>query len=117
MRKLTEHQINECNEHLDLVAVDEPGSGGANHVYNMIFPTGSESLHFQNGPIEEVGTNGITHEALIAVILDRMRAFQKGKYACRENAITITKLEEALMWQHKRTRNREARGVEGTHTP
>ena len=30
-----------------------------------------------------------------------------------ENAITITKLEEALMWQNKRTLDREKRGVEG----
>jgi hypothetical protein len=36
-------------------------------------------------------------------------------YPCRENAITITKLEEALMWQKKRTEDREARGVEGKY--
>jgi len=36
-------------------------------------------------------------------------------YPCRENSMTITKLEEALMWQEKRTKNREARGVEGKY--
>ena len=35
------------------------------------------------------------------------------KFPCRENAITITKLEEALMWQQKRTEDRIERNVEG----
>lgn len=39
----------------------------------------------------------------------------RGKYACRENALALTALEEALMWLQKRTRDRLARGVEGTH--
>lgn len=39
---------------------------------------------------------------------------QDSAYKCRENAIAITKLEEALLWLRKRTMNRERRGVEGT---
>lgn len=54
-------------------------------------------------------------EALLAVIIDRLQCFQAGPYACRENAIALTKLEEAMMWLQKRTRDRLARGVEGTH--
>ena len=37
------------------------------------------------------------------------------KFPCRENAISITKLEEAIMWQEKRTSERIKRGVEGKH--
>ena len=37
------------------------------------------------------------------------------KFACKENAMAITKLEEALLWLDKRTQGREARKVEGTH--
>ena len=40
--------------------------------------------------------------------------FQHSEYSSRENAVVITKLEEALMWLRKRTLDREARGVEGT---
>lgn len=29
--------------------------------------------------------------------------------------MTITKLDEAIMWQNKRTTDRLKRGVEGTH--
>ena len=43
-----------------------------------------------------------------------MECFQRSEYACRENAIAITKLEEALLWLRKRTEARVERGVEGT---
>ena len=39
--------------------------------------------------------------------------YLNNKFPCRENAISITKFEEGLMWQKKRTEDREARGVEG----
>jgi len=39
--------------------------------------------------------------------------YLNAKLPCRENAITITKLEEALMWQEKRTQDRIKRNVEG----
>jgi hypothetical protein len=46
--------------------------------------------------------------------LQRIQFYQDGKFKCRENAIAITKIEEALLWLDKRTRDREARQVEGT---
>jgi hypothetical protein len=68
------------------------------------------------GPIGEVGVNGVTHEALLAILIDRMQAFQKGPYSCRENALALTKLEEAVHWLNARTARRTAQGVEGTHS-
>ncbi|MDR2833531.1 MAG: hypothetical protein LBV67_07450 [Streptococcaceae bacterium] len=73
------------------------------------------TLYFQNGPIKEIGVNGIHHEDLIDIIIDRLEHFQRSPYSCRENALAITKLEEAQMWLNKRTNARLARGVEGTH--
>jgi hypothetical protein len=35
------------------------------------------------------------------------------EFSCRENAIALTKIQEAMMWLQKRTRDRVARGVEG----
>jgi len=49
---------------------------------------------------------------LITVGLEQLK-YLNAKFPCRENGITITKLEEALMWQRVRTGNRVARGVEG----
>ncbi len=72
------------------------------------------SVNFQKGPIKENGINGVHHEDLIAIVIDRLLAFQDCHYRCKENEEAITKLEEALMWLRKRTQDRENRGVEGT---
>lgn len=72
-------------------------------------------ITFQKGPIKEVGVNGVMNEDLIAMVIDRLQSFQESPYNCRENAMAITKLEEALMWLGKRTADRERRQVEGTH--
>ena len=125
MRKLTSHKVNECNEQIEIEVHDEPRQGNACHEYSIDLPTplntapGKTGLRtlisFQNGPIKEVGTNGVTQEALLAIVEDRLKGFQSGPYACRENAVALTKIQEALMWLQKRTRDRLARGVEGTH--
>lgn len=73
----------------------------------------SLSFTIQNGPIKESGKNGCQVTDVIAVakhIMEQLNA----KFPCRENAMTITHLDEALMWQDKRTKDREARKVEGT---
>lgn len=74
------------------------------------------SINFQKGPIKEAGVNGIHNEDLLAMVIARLEGFQNSEYKCRENAVALTKLEEALMWLRKRTIGRQARGVEGTHT-
>lgn len=115
MRTITDHVINPPSDRLTIAAVDAPGAGGANHFY-VIDVDGTENglkIYFQNGPIQEVGVNGVTQEALLAVVIDRLRSFQSGPFSCRENAIALTKCEEALHWLHARTRSRMARGVEG----
>jgi hypothetical protein len=119
MRKLTDHKLNGLNDALEITVLDERGPGNANNEYEIgIVPPYNGStktrILFQNGPILEAGFNGISNEALIAVVIDRMRGFQSGQYSCRENAIALTNLEQALMWLQKRTRDRLARGVEGT---
>lgn len=73
-------------------------------------------IHFQEGPIQEHGVNGVMNEDLIVMVVRRLQGFQESEFKCRENAMAITKLEEALLWLRKRTMGRENRGVEGTHT-
>lgn len=71
-------------------------------------------VDFQEGPIKEVGVNGVNNEDLIAMVICRLEHFQQTDFSCRENAICITKLEEALLWLRKRTMARDKRGVKGT---
>lgn len=115
-RELTDHKVNPANDKIDIVVRDEPSAGGACHEYDVCVPfTGVTKISFQNGPINEVGINGLTHEVLLAIVADRLRSFQAGPYAGRENALALTKIEEAQHWLHHRTLARMARGVEGTH--
>ena len=119
-RTLTSHKVNGLNEVLEIQVLDEPGQGNACHVYRITEGGDAEefpecSVCFQNGPIQEVGVNGISNEALLAIVEDRLLGFQSGQFACRENALALTKLQEAMMWLQKRTRDRMARGVEGTN--
>ena len=72
------------------------------------------TVKFQQGPIKEFGVNGASNEDLILMVLTRLNQFQESPYRCRENALAITKLEEAVMWLRKRTLDREIRGVVGT---
>lgn len=116
MRVLSEHRVNPVNDKIDINVVDEPGAGGANHEYDVVLPDGKTTrISFQNGAINEAGINGLTQEVLLTIVVDRLRSFQKGPFACRENALALTKIEEAQHWLHSRTLARVVRGVEGTH--
>lgn len=123
-RSLFDHVIVHSGEDVRVTVLDEPGAGGGHHHYKIGHPGTaadgqgwSQHIMFQNGPIPEAGVNGVTHEALLAVLIDRLRCFQAGPFACRQNALALTKLEEGLMWLHARTHERAMRGVEGTHQP
>jgi hypothetical protein len=119
MRTLTDHVVpgDSANHQLRIEVHDEPGAGGANHEYMIAWDGADQAdgcgISFQNGPIKENGVNGLTQEALLAIVIDRLRSFQAGPYACGENALALSHCEEALRQLQKRTRARIARGVEG----
>jgi hypothetical protein len=129
MRAITDHIVSgDQAVQLEIAVTDQPGAGGANHRYEItgfsclnnpsatdFEQTNIELIFFQNGPIKEVGVNGVTQEALIAIVIDRLRSFQEGPFRCRENAIALTHFEEGLMWLQRRTVARIKRGVEGTN--
>ena len=66
--------------------------------------------------LNEDGTfeHGTTLEEMLRVSTERLLELNE-RFSCRENALAITKMQEALMWLNERTRNRETRGVEGQH--
>ncbi len=126
-RELTGHKVNGCNDGLKIEVQDDPGHGGACHRYTItgpenrlpevgMVPAFQVKIRFQNGPIKEVGTNGITHEALLAILADRLEGFQSGPYACEDNAEALAHIKAAQEVLQRRTKARLARGVEGTHT-
>lgn len=127
MRLLTDHIVpgDSVNHQVTISVLDEPGQGGACHEYHIdwLTPDGGMNdtkpncltVRFQNGPIKEFGINGITQEALLAIVIDRLRGFQSGQFACEDNASALASCESALSVLQNRTRTRIARGVEGTN--
>lgn len=130
-RYVTDHIVNDTDK-LKIAVTDEAGSGGANHRYEITgFDTetndsaadasgyrssfSKQVILFQNGTIPDKGINGVTQEVLIAIAIDRLRSFQNGPFACKENACALTHLEEAMHWLQQRTIKRVQRGVEGTY--
>lgn len=77
------------------------------------------SITWQDGPLgrgaERVEPNGAFVETVIRAAIQRIEHYQTLQFSCRENALAITKLEEALHWLGARTARREADGTEGTH--
>lgn len=91
------------------------------HRYKLdMYEGGNCELQFIQKEESERGlktvANGTTNEEVLRVLIDRMQYLQK-KMSSRENALVITKLEEALMWLEKRTNDRKLRNVEGTNKP
>lgn len=135
MRTIIDHRLNGLNEAIAITATDEPGPGGANHCY-LLETVGAGAplqmhtlIQFQQGSIAEAGVNGWSNEALVAIVIDRLRGFQhlrkpdggfdtatRGDYASPDNALALNALEDALRHLQRRTRERIARGVEGTST-
>ena len=115
MRELTSHKV-EGAPSLTVGAADEKGHGNANHEYGIFGPSEVEVGHisFQNGPIKEHGINGVSDEALLAILIDRLEWFQAGEYPCNENGLTLDHLQLAMESMLDRTRARVARKVEGT---
>jgi hypothetical protein len=124
MRHLEDHKVTTLNrECVTVRAVDAKDSDGAHHLYQIdvrdpqkgsnIYRT---MLMFQKGGLQDVGPNGLTDQALIAIVLDRMRGFQEGPYKCDENIPVILHLESVLEVFRIRAEERAARGVEGVRT-
>lgn len=91
---------------------DENPTGGLSQAVGI-------DIKWQDGPLgrgaERKEPNGAFVETVVLAAIGRLQHYQKSKFNCRENALALTKLEEALHWLQARTAAREAKGVEGTH--
>ncbi len=72
------------------------------------------SFTIQSDPVKEVGINGCQALDMLEYTKCLFQTLNEA-FPCRENALTITKIEEAIHWQQARTRDRESRKVEGTN--
>lgn len=143
MKRITNHHDGHGRmERLLVLATDEPATqppgNSSHHQYTMFLcPTAEAAdkasigafegsretfdaipvahIQFQRGPFDAEGsTPGTLGAAVIAALIDHFQGFQTGPLATRENALVITKLQEALFWQRERADERARRGVLGT---
>lgn len=123
---MSEQKLSTIQKRNNLNAVyrdGEPGPGGAYHEYDVYRadddPENGNPLiviQFQKGPRNNPASqHGVLDGDLLEIVRDRLRAFQAGPFATRENACALTHIEEALMWMSKRAEDRTERGVLGTY--
>lgn len=78
------------------------------------------AISWQNGPLgrgeDRKPPNGAFVEDIIAAAADRIDYYQASRFACQENADAVAHLRAALECCNARTKAREQRAVEGTHT-
>lgn len=134
-REVSTHLVPGQATPLKIMVVDEPSAvANACNRYDIIgFDTGGNPSHstvlgpevvmnylpiiFQNGNPAEVGQNGITIEALLAVAAHRLEGYRSGRFACDDNQEALDHIQKALDALQRRTRARLERHVEGTHKP
>lgn len=77
------------------------------------------TIGWQNGPLgrgdERIEPNGAFVEDVIDACADRIKFYQASEFACDANQKALEHLEAALECLDSRTKDREAREVEGTH--
>lgn len=111
------HEVqNDDAPQVEITATDAPSHGNAHHEYSVKAGKKSTKISFQNGPIKEFGMNGLSNEALLAIVIHRLECFQTSEFKCMENDQALLNLRRGMWQLQTRTRNRIARNVEGTST-
>lgn len=82
------------------------------HAYLVTGGQVAEQINFQAGPVPQNGVNGLTNEALLAILIHRTCTLDS-MYPCDENKVAIDHMTKALSSLEDRTKKRFARGVEG----
>jgi hypothetical protein len=110
-RDVEAHKIKNDGTEVNVFASDAPGLGGGNSFY--VVTKGEPESVIAQIQFASSKNDGLTNEALIAIVQDRLLAFEKGPFKCEENVRALAGLDTALHWLRQRTVARIHRGVEG----
>lgn len=94
-------------------APEDPGGAPDGYLITHIETTLRIGIDFQTLRVKD----GVTNEALLAIIKDRLVCWQAGPYKDNFNEIALESIETALDALKTRTLERTARGVEGMEIP
>jgi len=78
------------------------------------------TISWQNGPRgadgpPDRGVNGAFVEDVIDAVIGRLEFYQRSEFRCVENSLALEHLKAAAERLDARTKDRQARQVEGTH--
>lgn len=134
MKLITSHMGNPVNDQLQIAAIGDVGPGGAHQRYDIkgfqawINPFRHVEGHwdteeqerlcilFQASPIGDK-PSGVTNEALLAVLIDRLEGFAMGPFPSSDTNMALEHCRQALVALKRRTSERIVRGVEGKLIP
>ncbi len=108
MREILTHKVHEQDRQPQVLAGEERSIGGAPDCYKIVYSAG-EHVHV---PFITLDNPGVTNEALLAILQDRLEGFQAGEFPCQENQVALEAVREAQAALHRRTLDRIARRVE-----
>ena len=108
------------NSPSNVAALDarDPNAGGASHIYGIQYggPSDTCKIQFQHGPrTAPDSTPGIFDDDLLAIVQDRLEAFQAGPFACEENEAALDYIIGAREALGYRVARRIAKGVLGVN--
>lgn len=96
----------------ETVTIDGKVMGGHKYRVHGLQSKEVMSIEFQKGPVGPNGTNGLTNEALLMILIDRTEALND-MFPCVQNRHAIHHMKMALELFEARTKERQNRGVEG----
>lgn len=105
-------QVDQDSYQLASIGSEDPET--AEQLLEELIKGSTLSVLFQNGLSAKAVSNGITIEALLAIIKHRLEYFQAGPLACIENDAALKNVDAALEALKSRTKARILLGVKGT---
>ncbi|ELC8419246.1 ABC transporter ATPase [Clostridium perfringens] len=107
----------------EVVILDEKGSGGANHRYEIVALQPNSkgivnmcTIQFQKGARkEEESQHGVIDSDLLEIVRHRLQCFQEGPFSSEYNEKALEHIELALMYMNRRVEDRIERNVLGTY--
>lgn len=114
MTKLTAHQalpMNAVNKQLE---IEVAGPAELGH-YVVRWLGQRRTITFHTGD-PRAGVNGVTPEAVLAILTDRLEAGREHGHGSQAVENAIAHLKEAMFHLHAHTTDRVLRGVEGAST-
>ena len=112
IREIIIHKTHGNDRQPVLLALGNPTIAGAEQDYQIIYAEPDGLDHITEINFISLEQDGVTNEALLAIVIDRLEGFQAGRFPCDENEQAMLACEEALRCLHLRTRVRITRGVE-----